>query len=523
MSTAQTGTKPYIAGGSFRPPASMLECHARERPDQTAVVAEDCRLTYGELWQEVFRLATGMLQLGLRRGDRVLLMMPMCPEGVVGYWALSSIGAVAVAVDPQAPTRDLEYFAELTEADYALCIAPGAEVVQALRSARADLTVLALPEGEPGAPELRRWDFASSASTASSFRPVEVEETEPAVVTFTSGTTSRPKGVLHTYASVLSQHEVVRRDWRLSPRQVVMNPLPFYTIFGILTMAGATVFSGATLVLLGRFSPERMLETIERDRVTTMAAVPTMYIMAMNYEGRGRYDLTSLEVAYTSGAAMTEGDMECFSSWSGVNLLAAYGMSECAVAAFEPSTGPHRPLAAGKFGAGFRWRVVDDEGRDLPAGEVGELVMTGPTVMAEYVGMPEESAKRLRDGWIFSGDVASVDDDGYIYLAGRRADIIIRGGLNIAPIEVESVLTGHPDVHMAVVVGVEDEVFGQRVKACVVPTQGADLDTLRHDLLELCRSQLAEQKVPEYLEFYDDLPRNANGKVMRNMLTGRSV
>lgn len=516
MTESVSQRRPFIQGGAFCSPATIIQRRAYEHPDRLAVRSDSCDLTYRQLWDAVADTAVGLREAGIRPHERVLLMLPMVPEAVVGYWALLSLGATVVSIDPQSPYSDLEYFAAISEASHALCESIDGERHEALERGAPGITLLPVEEADPTG--LRRWSRATTAQAPSKFHPVDIEPSDPAVVTFTSGTTSRPKGVLHAYGSLLSQHEVVQRDWKLDGDQVVLNPLPFYTIFGLLTNSAAAVFSGATLALLGHFRPERFLDAIQRYGVTAVATVPTMYIMATNFADRDTYDLSSMRVAYTSGAAMTDTDMQRFTAWSGINLLAAYGMSECAVAAFEPPDRPHRHNSAGKFGDGFEWRVVDDEGRDLPPGEIGEVVMRGPTVMSEYIGMPEATAERLRDGWVFSADIGRVDEDGYIYLAGRRADIIIRGGLNIAPVEIETVLADHPGVHMAVVVGVDDEVFGQRVKACVLPAPGWREEQLRQELLELCTRRLPQQKVPEYLEFYDDLPRNANGKVLRNKL-----
>jgi acyl-coenzyme A synthetase/AMP-(fatty) acid ligase len=344
-----------------------------------------------------------------------------------------------------------------------------------------------------------------------------------AAVIFSSGTTGKPKAIVHTQDSLRSLHEVLIETWKLSPDDRALGALPFHTIYGLFFSAASIIYAGATLVLVERFRPERVLAAIERHRVTTAAFVPTMALMILNFEDRDGYDLSSLRAVYAASAPISDSDIERFRRFSGAPMIANYGLTEIPGAAVEPADEPHQEGSVGKISPGFEVCVRDSEGRPLPVGETGEITVRGPSQMQGYLGDPAQTAERLRDGWIHTQDIGRVDAAGNIYLSGRTSDMIMRGGLNISPHEVEHALSTHPEVLDSAVVGTPDPIYGEVVTAFVVVRGPADGAAIAKALTDHCRSLLAAAKVPANIVLVDALPRNAGGKVLRKQLQERGV
>ncbi len=507
-----TGTR-----GPNAPPPPIVAAiwqHADNRSEQDGVVDERRCLSYGQLRSEIDACALTLRTLGIEAGDPVLVLLDVCAESVVTYWALHAIEAVIVVGDPTGTGADVDHYLEVT----------GARHVLAGRRAAASIpppTAAAwhtLSDSTDGA--LPHWVRGKDPSAA--VRPAAMPDhpDDWAVVLFSSGTTSKPKAIVHSRATLRALHEVLMRTWKLSPGDVVLGALPFHTIYGLIFSAASVIYAGATLVLLERFHPERALAAIERHRVTTAAFVPAMVLMILNLEGNDRYDLSSLRALYTASAPISHADVERFRAFSRVSLIANYGMTEIPGAAVEPADEPHLAHGVGKISPGFEVCVRDPDGRPLAVGETGEITMRGPTLMRGYLGDPALTAERVRDGWIHTQDIGRVDADGNIFLSGRTSEMIIRGGLNISPIEVENALARHHAVLDVAVVGTPDAVLGQKVTAFIV-ARDAGNDDVADGLTQHCRENLSPAKVPAEFIVVDELPRNAGGKVLRKELMKR--
>ena len=498
------------------PAVDVIWRHADLRPDADAVVDPHVSLTFEQLRDEIAQLAKDLRAIGVCAGQPVLVLLDVCAESVVAYWALRAINAVVVVGDPTAKAAELQYCLDVTNARHVLAGTRAA----ASMSAPPEVAWHTLPERARSG--MRRWRLAQNEPAA-----VPKPEFEPgrAVILFSSGTTGRPKAIVHTETSVRGLHETLLKTWQLVPEDRVLGVLPFHTIYGLLFSAGSTVYAGATLVLLDRFNAERTLAAIERHRITTAAFVPTVLLRILNCDDRDGFDLTSLRAVYTASAPISDSDIERFRAFSGASVIANYGMTEIPGAAVEPADEPHRTGSVGRISPGFEVCVRDSDGRPLPVGETGEITMRGPSQMHEYLGAPDLTAERVRDGWVYSQDIGRSDAEGNIYLSGRTSDMIIRGGLNISPLEVEHALSSHPGILEVAVVGTPDDEYGQVVTAFVVASssidEGLSVEARKAELKGHCRSLLSPAKVPAHFVFLDELPRNAGGKVLRKSLQER--
>ncbi len=463
------------------PPALLatLWGSAEKRAGHTALRHGDFSMSYAELRAAVMDRMAAFTAAGLVAGDAVLVLFKPSIGAVVDYWALHGAGAVIVVGDPAA-----------TKADWDLCIARTG---------------------------------AGFFLTADGLVPTDAQKkTLPpdcAVVFFSSGTTGVPKAIMHSRGTIRALHETLLTTWRLTPDDVVLGGLPFHTIYGLAFNAGSAIYAGATLVLMDRFHPGEALRRIEKDRVTTAAFVPAMLIMILNYDGRETFDCSSLRTLYSASAPISEINITRFSEFSGASVICNYGMTEIPGAAVEVAGDPHAVGASGKVSPGFQLSIRGADGASLPVGEVGEIAMRGPSQMLGYLDAPDLTAERVRGGWIYSQDQGRLDADGNVYVLGRMSEMIIRGGLNISPLEIEGALSRHPGVADVAVIGPEDPVLGQIVSAFVVAKSAAPgLDAA---LREHCEDCLSPPKIPAEFLMTDDIPRNAAGKIDRRALLAR--
>jgi long-chain acyl-CoA synthetase len=337
---------------------------------------------------------------------------------------------------------------------------------------------------------------------------------DTAVILYTSGTTGTPKGAELSHANLLGNCETARSLFDLESERVTLGALPLFHSFGQTCAMNATIKGGGTLTLLPRFEPAKALEIIERDGVNVFEGVPTMYGAILHAPERERFDASSLEVCASGGAAMPVELLRGFEEAFGCKILEGYGLSETSpVASFNH---PDRERKAGSIGTpirGVEMKVVDEDDNELPAGEVGEIVIRGPNVMKGYWNRADATKEVLRGGWLHTGDMAKVDDDGYFFIVDRKKDMIIRGGYNVYPREIEEVLYEHPAVREAAVVGVPDEELGEEIGAAVALKDGAQASA--DELREHVRSQVAAYKYPRVVWFVEDLPKGPTGKILK--------
>jgi long-chain acyl-CoA synthetase len=431
-------------------------------------------------------------------------MLPNVPYFPVCYFGVLRAGGVVVPMNVLLKRREVAFYLRDSGARLLFAWHGFAEDAQAgADDAGAECVIV-----EPG-------QFERTVGEAQPRTEVrERARDDTAVILYTSGTTGTPKGAELSHANLLGNCETARSLFDLESERVTLGALPLFHSFGQTCAMNATIKGGGTLTLLPRFEPAKALEIIERDGVNVFEGVPTMYGAILHAPERERFDASSLEVCASGGAAMPVELLRGFEEAFGCKILEGYGLSETSpVASFNH---PDRERKAGSIGTpirGVEMKVVDEDDNELPAGEVGEIVIRGPNVMKGYWNRADATKEVLRGGWLHTGDMAKVDDDGYFFIVDRKKDMIIRGGYNVYPREIEEVLYEHPAVREAAVVGVPDEELGEEIGAAVALKDGAQASA--DELREHVRSQVAAYKYPRVVWFVEDLPKGPTGKILK--------
>jgi long-chain acyl-CoA synthetase len=488
--------------------ATTLVNTTGSHPDRIAVRLDERALTYRDLDDLSARVAAWLRQRGITAGDRVGLVAPNVPEFLELYYGILRAGAVVVPMNPQLKSREVDYY--LSDSSASLALAWHGVADQAAKGAASAGTDLVVIEPSDLTDTLAR----------SEPDPLVADRgpSDTAVILYTSGTTGQPKGAELTHANLLSNVEVTRTTLlNLGPRDVVLGALPLFHSFGQTVGMGCAVASGASLTLLPRFDPARVLEMIKRDQVTVLMGVPTMYAAILHSKGGDAGDVASLRLCVSGGAAMPAELMRAFEKQFGCMILEGYGLSETSpVASFNHPDRERKPGTIGQAIAGVEMRVQNDDGDPLPPGEIGEIAIRGDNVMKGYWRRPRDTAEAMAGGWFRTGDLGRADPDGYFSIVDRKKDMIIRGGLNVYPREVEEVLYEHPAVAEAAVIGVPDQLLGEEVAAVVKLKPGASADPA--ELREHVKRQLAAYKYPRHVWIVDELPYGGSGKILKRAI-----
>ncbi|UFS97092.1 long-chain-fatty-acid--CoA ligase [Nocardia huaxiensis] len=472
-------------------------------PDRVAVRSDDTVLTYAQLEERTARVASMLRAEGVTPGCRVALMMPNVPEFVVLYYGILRAGCVVVPMNPLLKAREVAYY--LTDC--------GARVLFDWRSNPG--------EGPQGAAAsgtiVRTIDPTSFAALLARHAPrhdsPEVELDQVAVILYTSGTTGQPKGAALTLAGLAHNAEVYASTVQeLHRDDVILGCLPLFHTFGQTCALNAAIYSGAALTLVPRFEPATVFEAIARDRVTVFAGVPTMYSALLHDAVATTADVTSLRRCVSGGASLPVELLTAFEKTFGCEILEGYGLSETSpVVTFNHAGRPRKP---GSIGVPIR--DVEVELVDVIDG-IGEIAVRGPNVMSGYWNRPEATEAAIPDGWFRTGDLARRDDDGYYYIVDRKKDMIIRGGYNIYPREIEELLYEHPDVVQAAVFGIADDHLGEEIVAAIVLS--AEANTTAEELQSFVRERVAAYKYPRHVWLLDELPTGPSGKILKRAIT----
>ena len=499
--------------------AVILRETANAHPEKPALLAGGTPVSYVELDAASDRVAASR-QRALRPGDAVALQLPNVPEFAVAYFGVLKAGCVVVPVNPLLKAREIAHVLRDSGAQLLVTWGPLAEEATkgAAEAGLADLVVLDVP-GAPAAGVGR--PFAQLMATAV-LGPPPMHQTDPgdvAVIIYTAGTTGEPKGAELTHFQLFMNADTPGRLFGIRDDDVVLTALPLFHVFGLSSILDVCVRFGATMSLLPRFDAEAALAAVERDRITVLEGVPTMFIALLDHPARDRYDTSSLRIGVSGGAPIPAEVLDRVEQTFGLVVLEGYGLSETAsTTTFNPSPEDRRVYSVGKPVYGVEVQVWDREGRVLPPGRdhVGEIVVRGFNVMRGYRGRPQATAAAMSGGWFHTGDLGYLDTDGFLFVVDRLKDLIIRGGYNVYPREVEDVLFTHPAVAEAAVVGVPDPRLGQEVKAFVALHPAARVSEA--ELVEFARERLASYKYPRSVEFREHLPLNATGKVLKRAL-----
>jgi long-chain acyl-CoA synthetase len=484
--------------------AAQLTAAAAEQPDHPAVKLDEIVLSYGALDHAAARLAGLLRAKGVGAGDRVGMQLPNVPYFPIVYFGALRLGAIVVPMNPLLRAREVAY--HLSDSGCKLMLGwhqfaqPAGDGSQ---QAGAECILVAPGEFERELGSSKRADDV-----------VERAGGDPAVIIYTSGTTGTPKGATLTHSNLLAGASVARELVDAGPDDVAVAALPLFHVFGMNSIMNCTVHARGLMTLVPRFEPGKVLEVIERDRATTFGGVPTMYAALLHHPERGRFDASSLDLCVSGGAPLPVEVLRGFDAAFGAKVLEGYGLSESTgMGTFNTPDRERKPGSIGVPVGDTEIRIVDAYDRELPQGEAGELVMRGSFVMKGYWGNDRATAEVLRGGWLHTGDIARADEDGYYWIVDRKKDLIIRGGYNVYPREVEEVLYEHPDVLEAAVVGVPHESLGEEVGAAVVLREGAQATV--EELREYVRQRVAAYKYPRIVWTVAELPKGATGKILK--------
>lgn len=524
--------------------AHFLIDSAGAYPDLTAVEFMGKRLTYRTVLASARRFANALLRLGLGKGDRIAIMLPNCPQTVIAYYGALMAGGIVVMTNPLYMPRELEHQLKDSGARFIVTLdqlLPKIQKVMPQTSLERVIVTgikdyLPFPKNILYGLKLKKdgqavkvpydgeklisfTELLRSSSEEPVCREVDADQ-DLALVQYTGGTTGLAKGVMLTHSNLIA-NTIQCRMWLYKADKCgerYLAVLPFFHVFGLTTLLQLGICTGGTLILLPRFEINQLLKTIHAKKPTIFPGAPTMYIAVINHPDIEKYDLTSIKACISGAAPLPRQVQETFEQLTGGKLIEGYGLTEASPVTHGNNIWGKRKN--GSIGIPFPDTeakiVAPDTLEEVPIGEIGELAVRGPQVMKGYWNRPMETEKVLKDGWLLTGDLAKMDEEGFCYIIDRRKDVIIAGGYNIYPREIEEVLYEHPDVEEASVVGVADPYRGETVKAYIVLRQGATAG--EEDFIKWCKERLAAYKVPKVFEFRGELPKTMAGKVLRRKL-----
>lgn len=525
----------------------LLDDTAAATPDRPCPRFFGRRETYGRIkdWSDRFALA--LRGLGVQKGDRVVLLLPNIPGFIVAYYGILKAGAVVVPLNPLYTERELTFHLTDSGAETVVTIPMFMEKVaalegktplkrviytriadflpfplsllQGLREGRAARQAL----GKSGGLRWVRMRDMLRAPVPADFRPEPVDPDDMAVLLYSGGTTGVAKGIMLSHFNFVANAYQVKAWGALSDEQSILAVLPFFHGFGMSVTMNAPILAGGEIIMLPRFNARQVAQTIHKYKPDFFIGVPTMFVALSNLPDIGKYNLRSVKGIFVGAAPLTRAIKEDFESKTGGRMIEGYGLTEAVTAiAANPYHGLHKIGSIGIPFPDVDMKIVSLDGtQDLQPYEQGEIVLRSPTVMLGYYKMPEESAKTIVDGWLFTGDIGYMDEDGYFYITDRKKDLIIVGGFNVFPREIDELIYQHPKVKEGITVGVPDPYKGERIKVYIVLKEGET--ATEEEFIAYFRQNLTPYKVPSEVEFRTELPKSAIGKILRRQLREEEI
>ncbi|MFC0273885.1 long-chain fatty acid--CoA ligase [Metabacillus herbersteinensis] len=499
---------------------TLLSMSTEKFGDHAAIIFEDQKISYHELKDKVDRLAGGWNNLGLTKGEAIGLMLSNHPDYVISYYAAQALGLVVVQINPMYTPRELLQIASDSELKFIVIEEAYLPTVIQVNDIHPFNNLFVSGENSPNSDEfLLLSQLISRSDPFKKITPISVKE-DVAVIQYTGGTTGKMKGAMLTHynlvSNVIQSYSMYHNRMKFG-QEIVLTATPLYHVYAMTSAMNLGIYIGASLLLFKKFNVSYVLEKIQTYKPTFFPGVPKMYIAFINYPNVESYGLDSIKICSSGSAPLPVEVIKKFEALTGSTIGEGYGLSET-----SPSTHRNPPEAARKIGSigiplpGTDCKIIDEDSNELPPKSVGELVIKGPQVMKGYWKREEETSQFLKNGWLYTGDLALMDEEGYFYIIGRKKEMIILGGFNIYPQEVESVLYEHPDVKEAAVVGILDRENGEEVKAYIVPKDDCEIDL--EELKGHCYRNLTRYKVPKYFEIRTTLPRNTVGKLLKRKL-----
>lgn len=532
-----------------KPLYQFLQETAERVPDKKALNFMGKEMTFREILTEAKKLANYLQKLGLKKGDRVASMLPNTPQAVVTYYGTLMAGGIVVQVNPLYTERELAYQMKDSGAKFIVCLDILLPRVSKVKE-ETDLEHIIVTRIADYLPfpknliypfiQKREYNIVVKveetddthvwknviANSPAEYQEVEIDpEEDLALLQYTGGTTGLPKGVMLTHYNLVANVQMAKAWISKAERdkEVVLGVLPFFHVYGMTTVMNLSIMYGAKMILLPRFDAGQVLKTIQKHKPTLFPGAPTIYIGLLNHPDFEKYDLSSIKACISGSASLPLEVQEQFEKRTNGKIVEGYGLTES-----SPVTHANPIWGRRVNGSiGIPWPDTDAKIvkngtlEEVPVGEIGEIAVKGPQVMKGYWNNPEATEEVLKDGWLLTGDMGKMDEDGYFYVVDRKKDVIIAGGFNIYPREIEEVLFEHPDIVEAAVIGVPDDYRGETVKAVIVPKPGAKMDEKQLD--EYCRKHLAAFKVPRIYEFREELPKSVIGKVLKRQLVEEAI
>jgi long-chain acyl-CoA synthetase len=515
--------------------AWVIEQHARLAPEKEAVVWNDIRITFGQLNGLANRVANALVEIGVGHGDKVALCCPNLPFFPIVYYGILKAGAAVVPLSVLFKPREIAYHLKDSDAKAVFVFEGTAELPlgQTVKEAFDEtpscehLVVMTVDPTAPCPFENCKTLTEITKNKPETFETYPTKPHDTCAILYTSGTTGQPKGAELTHLNLMTNvtttygiHLPVL-DFTDGRQKTCLITLPLFHTTGQTVQMNTNMYAGSRTVLLPRFEPKATLEAMEREKVNFWVGVPTMYWALLKYVEETGYDISRIrehmKVPTSGGAPMPVEVMKEFEQVFGLRILEGYGLSETSpLACFNHFERPSKPGTVGQAIFGVEVRCFDDNDNEVKRGTRGEVVIRGSNVMKGYYKRPEATAEAFRSGWFHTGDIGIMDEEGYLSIVDRKKDMILRGGYNIYPRELEEVIMTHPAVSLVAVVAVPDERLGEEVKAYIVRKQGAEITET--EMIEWCKSQFAANKYPRFVEFREELPVGGTGKILKRAL-----
>lgn len=497
--------------------------------DNPALYFYGNEMTYKRLGELVDSFTAALQQEAFEQGERVAIMLPNCPQYVISYYGILQAGGIVTQLNPMLVEKELEYILNDSDAETIIIYEHLLPVLRSIIENTSVKRIITVNFEGKDTRDSVAIEFNSFLKRAKQL-PVEVAfnpSEDIAVLQYTGGTTGRSKGAMLThrnlFANVLQTYEYFRDTMELG-KERTLTAIPLFHVYGMTSAMNLSIFIGAKSILLPKFEIQEVLQTIKETKPTSFPGVPTMYIALINHPDVEAYGLDSIRTCNSGSAPMPVELLKKFQEKTGAKILEGYGLTETSPTTHcNPSFGNRKPGSVGIGVPSTDYKIVDlEEGsKELPPGEIGEVIIKGPQVMKGYWNMPEETENALCDGWLYTGDIAYMDEEGYLFIVDRKKDLIIASGYNVYPRDVEEVIYQHPAVQEAVAIGVPDSYRGETVKAVIVLKDGMKCD--EEELIAFCKKNLSAYKVPRIIEFRKELPKTAVGKILRRQIREETV
>lgn len=491
----------------------FLRTQAEKYGEKPFLFGEETSISYRAFDRLTDRIAAGLYKLGVGRGDHVAVLHPNSVQTLLSYFSIIKAGGVVVPINPVYTPREVRFILNNSEAKGLIVHEDFSPLIEEIKDEIPLVKQIIVRKGR----ETIERAFENRVGTSlSTLEQADLHPDDAAIMFYTSGTTGSPKGVILTHRNFCFGGPNVAQNYGLREEDVTIAVLPLVHVFCVASPFFGSLSSGGSMVVLEKFKTESVFEAIAKYKVTWFPGVPTMFIYLLNGLAENRHDLSSLRMGLSGGASLP---VEVLKEWEEkfkAIVIEVYGLTESTgLVTANPVYGIRKPGSIGIAVSGVAAKVVDKEGNELPPGGIGELIFKGPNATRGYFKLPQETVEKIRDGWVYTGDHAWRDEDGYFYIVGREKELIISGGYNIYPREIEEVLHGFPGVNEVAVIGVPDPIKGEVPTAFVALKAG--FEATEEKLLDYCRKNLAPYKIPQ-IRFMEELPKNTTGKIMKKGL-----